>query len=98
MTAIKSKFKLNNRSDKRMYTNEAIRAAEFLQHIVDDFVEAVFDSPSTIEYKTIYQYYLELWSNTIRHLKKVKPKFKVIHIDPEFFSDNYSPFTIKLIS
>ena len=56
MTAIKSKFHLNNRSDIRAFKKEATRAAEFLQHIIDDFVDDLFNSPQNIQYKTIYLY------------------------------------------
>jgi len=91
MSAIKSKFFLNNRSDKHKYRNEATRAAEFLQHIVDDFVDAIFEAPEKFKYQVIYLEFLDRWLDTCNHLKKVKPSFKVITIDSQFFADQFSP-------
>ena len=89
--AVTPKFHLNNRNDKRAFRKDAIRATEFLQWIIDDFMDALFTSPDVILYNTIYTHYLEIWNKTIQHLKTVKPKLKEINIDAEFFAKNYAP-------
>ena len=84
---------INNRSDKRAFKKDAIRTAEFLQWIIDDFITALFDPtvPKSVMYETIYLHYLDIWNDTIRHLKNVRPKLKFVNINPNFFAENYAP-------
>ena len=90
MSAIISKYSLRNRSEKHKFRNEATRAAEYLQHVVDDFIDAIFEAPIQFKYEVIYQEFHDQWIKTCKHLKTVKPSFKVIEIDEAFFSKNYS--------
>lgn len=92
MTAIKSKFDLNNRANKRKFRNEATRAAEFLQHIVDDFCNAIIEAPDQFTYDLIYKRFHNLWTTTCKHMLTVQPKFKVITINEEFFADEYASY------
>lgn len=91
MPAITPKFRLNNRSDKHKFRNEAIRSAEVLQHIVDDFVDLIFNAPDRFNYTVIYQQFHDRWVSACKHLKIVKPKLKVINIDQNFFAEEFSP-------
>lgn len=97
--AVTPKFRINNRSDVRAFKNDAIRAAEFLQWVIDDFIDCLFDPsvPKEVQYKTIYLYFLDIWNATIAKLRTVKPKLENVNIDAEFFSKNYAPKE-KLIS
>lgn len=91
MYAIEPKYLLNNRSDKHKFRNEATRCAEYLQHIIDSFVDELFSEKHKYPYKTIYLHFLDLWNNTCKLLKKVKPKLKNVLIDAEFFAREYAP-------
>jgi hypothetical protein len=89
MTAIKSKIKLNNRQSKRAYKNEAVNAVEHLQHIIDDFVETLETAPEKFKYNVIYLHYLDKWNEAIKYAQK--RRFKFIHIDKNFFANEYAP-------
>lgn len=91
--AIESKIFLNNRSDKRAFIKDAIRAGEILQAVIDNFIDALFDPelPKVIQYRTVYLHYLDSWNEAVETLKHVKPRLKCVVIDAEFFAKNYSP-------
>lgn len=95
MSAILAIHKLQNRSQKHKYRNEATRAAEYLQHVVDDFIDALFDAPDQFKYDVIYQEFHDQWNDTCNHLKSVKPRFRTIIIDDKFFAKQYSPEVTK---
>ena len=86
-------YLINNRSDKRAFRKDAVKATEFLQWVIDDFIEALFDEtvPAWIVYKTIYTHYLDIWNETIQKLGTLKPKLKNVFVDTEFFAKNYAP-------
>ncbi len=83
--------KLTDRKKTRKYTKEALAVANELQAIVDDFVDAVHNAPAMITYKTIYAYYLDLWTKKCNHLKA--RKLKSVVIDRLFFSHEYGFIT-----
>lgn len=89
--AVTPKFHLNNRQDKRAFRKDAIRASEFLQWVIDDFIYELFIAPDQESYRKIYTRYLAIWNKTIQHLKTVKPKLKDVNIDAGFFARNYAP-------
>lgn len=91
MSAISSKYPLINRSAKHKFRNEAIRCAEYLQHIIDDFIDLIFEAPNRFNYDVIYKEFLDRWKASCRHLKTVKPKLKMINIDEEFFAKEFAP-------
>ena len=91
MSAIKPKYILNNRTDKHAFANDATRCAEYLQHIIDSFVDELFAEDHKYTYKTIYLHFLDLWKKTCDQLKTVKPKLKNVIIDASFFATEYAP-------
>jgi hypothetical protein len=90
---ITPRFLINNRADKRKFRKDAIRCGEFLQWIIDEFIETLFDEslPEEIEYKTVYLHYLDIWNKSIDRISELRPQVRNVVIDPDFFARHYSP-------
>lgn len=90
---------VRNRQEEKQFRKEALRAAGYIQHIIDDFVEQLFIADPDVNYHTIYTVALDDWNTTMNQFRnKLKPKFKHIKVDAFFFSKNYSPKNLNRIS
>lgn len=81
---------LVNRSQKRRFTKEAMKAAEALEEVNTAFIYSLFNADPKVTYGGIYQNFLKKWVDTVDRLIATG-EYKSILIDRNFFENEYKP-------
>lgn len=89
MPAIYPAGYVGDRQHMRKYTKHALKTANTLQAVIDEFIDAINNAPLTVSYLTIFDHYAEKWMNECIELKR--QKFKYVVIDSHFFINEYKP-------
>jgi|TARA_R110000782_G_scaffold10513_3_gene32775 hypothetical protein len=85
---------LNNRSQKRKFTKEAIKIAGKLEEVNTAFLWHLFNTEGK-SYREMYLHYLKEWNDTVDALV-IGKKINNLAIDRLFFERQYKPqFYIK---
>ena len=79
---------LTNRAQKRQFVREATKIAGELEVVNTTFIWYLFNAEKERTYNEIYLYFLDKWTETVKHLVANK-KFSHCAIDVLFFERNY---------
>ena len=81
---------LTNRSQKRAFTREAMKAAEALEEVNTAFTYSLFNADPKVTYGGLYHNFLQKWLDTVDKLISTG-EYKNILIDRNFFENEYKP-------
>ena len=81
---------LNNRSEKRKFTKDALKVVGKLEEVNTSFLWHLFNMEDSKTYKEIYLHFLSEWNRVIDQIIKSK-KITQIGIDRLFFEREYKP-------
>ena len=83
-------FDLVNRSQRRRFEQEAIKAAEALEEVNTAFLFSLFNADPKVTYGGLYQNFLAKWENTVDRLVATG-EYRNVMIDRAFFENAYKP-------
>lgn len=81
---------LVNRSQRRRFEQQAIKAAEALEEVNTAFIYSVFNADSKVTYGGLYQNFLAKWETTVDRLVATG-EYRNVLIDRAFFENSYKP-------
>ena len=83
------RFKIVNRSDKRLFEREATKALSPLVKVEEGFFNALFSEDLAYSYQAIYHVYKERYEEAVERLRLTG--FKMLKIDEDYFKQKYKP-------